>query len=844
MSNLPPDRNSRMRSDPEHSAHWFLKSLIIVTFACGVIYSANSTTISPAAPLAAISADDGVTAPRIDPLASESPAETAEIAEAPPALLPEGAARYFRQLIELGSKGPEDSSAQDPSAQDPQDEDPQDPDPVTPVPVTPVPVDPAGDPAVEDADPPAPTEGRSRRSRQGDTQRRRRGGRQGGRQDRTAPATDPEGQSADETGHETAQDGESGSARGDRSRRGDSDEESGARRKKVPREGIPVQHPLIEERCVVCHARDDEGKMTRISYMRKTPEAWEISIKRMARLYFVSLSSEEAKEVVRYLAEEHGLSRQEARAAMYESERRVHWSEEDRDKDLRETCAECHTLGRVLSERRDEQEWKLLKATHLALYPLVDFQSFRGRSSRGGGGRGATSGNAGGGGGTPSSETAGTSGRGRSQDRADRVLATLTSEQGLFSDEWRDWNQEKREVPLEGRWIVLGHEVGRGPIRGTLDLQRVASGEYQSKWTWLRANGRTVVRQGTGLFYAGHSWRGRSTSTAPGELESLKEVLLLDESWTRMEGRLFTGEYNELGIEVQLLRASETPTILGVLGGEMAVPSIGNRIEVIGSGFPEKIVAGDFHLGAGITVLGVERHDESRVNLLVSVDAGVPLGRRAIDFRIHQGPRAITLYDTIDGIRIRPNPGFSRVGGKMRPKQLERFEAVAFTRGPDGVPYNEDDVELMTVPVQWSLEEFPIRPGDDDLQFVGELDSETGVFTPAIDGPNPERRFSANNIGDVYVVATCTMTVPERVEVKKVPDDEEQSGDDDGEGATDEVAGAEQSTDQGSADAAKKPIAAADSPPKMIEREFRARGHLLVTVPIYVQWDQNKWNQR
>ncbi|MBT6968078.1 MAG: hypothetical protein HOA02_04725, partial [Planctomycetes bacterium] len=289
MSNLPPDRNSRMRSDPEHSAHWFLKSLIIVTFACGVIYSANSTTISPAAPLAAISADDGVTAPRIDPLASESPAETAEIAEAPPALLPEGAARYFRQLIEVGSKGPRDSSAQDPSAQDPQDEDPQDPDPVTPVPVTPVPVDPAGDPAVEDADPPAPTEGRSRRSRQGDTQRRRRGGRQGGRQDRTAPATDPEGQSADETGHETAQDGESGSARGDRSRRGDSDEESGARRKKVPREGIPVQHPLIEERCVVCHARDDEGKMTRISYMRKTPEAWEISIKRMARLYFVSL---------------------------------------------------------------------------------------------------------------------------------------------------------------------------------------------------------------------------------------------------------------------------------------------------------------------------------------------------------------------------------------------------------------------------------------------------------------------------------------------------------------------------------------------------------------------------
>ena len=58
-----------------------------------------------------------------------------------------------------------------------------------------------------------------------------------------------------------------------------------------------MEHPLIEERCVVCHVRDDEGKMSRISYMRKTPEAWEISVKRMARLYFVSLTPEEAKEV-------------------------------------------------------------------------------------------------------------------------------------------------------------------------------------------------------------------------------------------------------------------------------------------------------------------------------------------------------------------------------------------------------------------------------------------------------------------------------------------------------------------------------------------------------------------
>ena len=42
--------------------------------------------------------------------------------------------------------------------------------------------------------------------------------------------------------------------------------------------------------------------------------------------------------------------------------------------------------------------------------------------------------------------------------------------------------------------------------------------------------------------------------------------------------------------------------------------------------------------------------------------------------------------------------------------------------------------------------------GDDDKSFVGNL-SETALFTPASDGPNPERKFSRNNYGDVWVVA-------------------------------------------------------------------------------------------
>ncbi|MBK6305370.1 MAG: hypothetical protein IPF47_06490 [Gemmatimonadetes bacterium] len=64
-----------------------------------------------------------------------------------------------------------------------------------------------------------------------------------------------------------------------------------------------------------------------------------------------------------------------------------------------------------------------------------------------------------------------------------------------------------------------------------------------------------------------------------------------------------------------------------------------------------------------------------------------------------------------------------------------------------------DDISVGTVPVTWSLEEYGVTFKDDDVRWVGSLD-QRGVFTPAVDGPNPDRAGSRNNIGDVYVVAT------------------------------------------------------------------------------------------
>ncbi len=48
--------------------------------------------------------------------------------------------------------------------------------------------------------------------------------------------------------------------------------------------GFPVKNALVVSKCGGCHASDAKGNMSRISWIRTTPEGWEEAIKRMVRL--------------------------------------------------------------------------------------------------------------------------------------------------------------------------------------------------------------------------------------------------------------------------------------------------------------------------------------------------------------------------------------------------------------------------------------------------------------------------------------------------------------------------------------------------------------------------------
>lgn len=566
------------------------------------------------------------------------------------------------------------------------------------------------------------------------------------------------------------------------------------KKEKPKKDGLAVNEPLLLAHCARCHQPDDRGHMSRISYLRKSPEGWSTTLKRMIRLYEVKLTPDEAKQIVRYLSNDHGLTRAEAARGLYESERRVHWSEQQYGEDLRESCAQCHTLGRVFNQQRDKEEWSLLRATHVAYFPLSRGQV--------------------GGGPPPSSEErrwmnrsrGGDSNGGNSREsRGDRVISQLSKEQPLFTPEWESWAVNRREIPLAGTWTVRAHQVGHGDGFGTATLRRTGADEYEVDWLVQFASGHEIKRTGRGFLYAGYSWRGRTTSTEPGtdKKTQWREVLLLDEDWRELRGRVFTGAYDEIGIDVTLRRHIGSPRVLAVQNRFVTTPAKGAVVELLGESFDEAIGPDDLFLGKGVKVTSVEYVSANRLRATIDVEAGTECGPHLISLGSDPGVAEIYLYDAIDYVRVAPTQGLARIGGLKIPPQYERFEAIARHRGKDGKPFTEDDVDLMTLDATWSLSEFAVRENDDDVLYVGTVDPETGAFTPGLDGPNPARKWQANNVGQVYVEAVCEVESPVRQE----------KGED-----------------------GELPDA-----PVMKAHTFRSRGRLLVTVPLYTRWNTLDW---
>jgi quinohemoprotein amine dehydrogenase len=492
----------------------------------------------------------------------------------------------------------------------------------------------------------------------------------------------------------------------------------------------------------------------------------------MVALNHATLEPAEARTILKYLSDHLGLAPEELRPIAFEPEHRMVEYTYTADKDTADTCGSCHSMSRVVSERRTKEEWSLLVAMHRGYYPLVDNQPMANglgfRRTR------------------PRETEPGADGRPPdNRHPMDKALEHLEKALPLVTSEWSAWSAAMQPPRLAGRWALVGTAPGKGMVYGqvTIAADQSAADTFTTdmKYTVARTS-ESVSRTGRGVVYTGYQWRGRSGS---GDAQ-WREVLFVERGWNEMWGRWFTGPYDETGVDVKLVRLTGAPVVFGTSISSARTGSTVQGVRIFGANLPASPKPDDIGLGQGVRVARVASATPDQITVDLEVAPTAPIGARDLSFAGVAKPSAFVVYDKLDAIKVEPQAGMARVGGAVFPKQLQQFEAIGVNNGPDGKPDTPDDLNLGPVDVRWSMEEYTATFGDDDIQFVGGI-NDSGLFTPALDGPNPKRAGNRNNVGDVWIVAESLS-----------PDARDPS----------------------------KPL--------------RARAHLLVTVPLYMYWFQSE----
>ena len=281
---------------------------------------------------------------------------------------------------------------------------------------------------------------------------------------------------------------------------------------KETEEGIPVTDPLVQEKCGSCHVPDAKGNLSRISWVRTTPEGWAQAIKRMVRLNGLPITPEESRAVIKSLSASHGLAPEEARPVMYLPEKRI-VDEVLPNETMRGACASCHAFAQPLSWRRSKLEWKTLQDLHVALYSQADAQYRR-----------------------PAEDSEQPAGRDPKDKmtRGEYALTYLPKVAGLHTPEWAAWSSRLRAPRLAGDWLVVASVPGQGRFVGTMTVAPgAAADEFRTSASLTSlSNGATIAgaarpraarRRGNPMIWAVRRARrcgSRPTSSAPKDVGS------------------------------------------------------------------------------------------------------------------------------------------------------------------------------------------------------------------------------------------------------------------------------------------------------------------------------------
>lgn len=477
----------------------------------------------------------------------------------------------------------------------------------------------------------------------------------------------------------------------------------------------PSAKAVMAEKCTQCHTVEADGGLSRISHIRKTPEAWDMTIQRMIGWHNLQIDTADRARVVKYLSDTQGLAPEETEGHRWALEQRPNMPIPEASEQETAICGRCHSTARLALERRDADEWKLLAHTHAASFVTIEYQA-------------------------------------QGRDRKWFEIATtempslLGEKYPLKTAEWDAWKGEAmKDRVLGGVWRVTGTQPGKGAYAGTLYIKPLSDDHYAGEWTLTYLDsGETVKGTGDSVIYTGYEWRG--TTALGGDV--VNEVLALSKDGSTLTGRWFKQGESEIGGELVAIRADATPQVTLVEPAYL-VPGKATKVRLFGTGLGK-----DVSFGKGVSVKGVSvSGDGSEVTATVTADAGAAQGVHTVT--VGKAKASIVVAKSVDRLDVEPSFAIARVGGGQIPAVPAQFDAVGYLNGADGQPNTADDVRVGVIKdVTWSTENFnEVAEAMKDASFAGSVQN-NGLFMPAIAGPNPARPFSANNAGDLAVVAT------------------------------------------------------------------------------------------
>ena len=431
-----------------------------------------------------------------------------------------------------------------------------------------------------------------------------------------------------------------------------------------------------------------------------------MSIARMQTMHGLQISDDDRRTLVKYLADTQGLAPSETDGVRYALERRLN-TVEHFDEQTTQMCARCHSGARIALQRRPAQEWERLVNFHLGQWPSLEYQAL-------------------------------------SRDREwlptalKEMVPLLAKRYPLDNPAWTAWQQARPQAAaLAGDWSFSGHLPGKGELAGVMSVSAGEGDQFKLSVKGQYADGSPFNGEGSAILYNGYEWRGNVT------VDGVVMRQVLAAQGNALQGRMFEAEHDERGLDFIAARQG-SQRLLAVQPGYLKA---GEEAEVtlVGAG-----LAGTPSFGKGVEVVQVLEQSPERIRVRLKAAASAQPGLREVSVGSLKGA-TLAVYQRIAEVKVVPAFAVARIGdgGGSTPKVQGRFDAEAWGKGADGKAYR-----IGVMPAQWKVEAFDAQAAkDEDVKYAGSMQADSGVFTPGDAGPNPLRKMSTNNAGNLKVIA-------------------------------------------------------------------------------------------